>query len=101
MVIDCVPFDIFWLSVFTPLVFEAHGGGWSKKSRRVLDFIAKQQANVGDFCKEGTGVRLAQRLSTSLHRENSRAILKRVGGSNTSPAAITDLSSWGEEEGYD
>ena len=83
---------------FTPLVFEAHGGGWSTKTRRVLDFLAKQQSSAGDYCKEGTGLRLAQRLSTSLHRENARAILKRVGGlQRDSTPVITDLTAWGAD----
>ena len=63
---------------FTPVVFEAHGGGFSAVARRLYDQIAKQQASAGLSCKEGLGMRIAQRISTAIHVANSRAILKRL-----------------------
>ena len=49
----------------TPLVLEAHGGGFSVATRHVLEHIAKQQKIAGLFYKEGTSLRLAQRISTA------------------------------------
>ena len=81
--------------VFSPMVLEVHGGGWSLTSRRVLGFIAKQQAHVNDWCKEGNSLTLAQRLSRSLHRENARAIRKRNGDiSRSSLGTVTDLADY-------
>ena len=64
---------------FRPMVIEAHSGAWSRSARQVLDYIARNIA-----CRTGESVdlcnlRLAQRLSISLHRDNARAILKRRG----------------------
>lgn len=65
--------------VFTPVVFEAHGGGWSSTARRLFDHVARQQRSAGLNCKEGTGMRIAQRISTAIQLANSRAVLKRLG----------------------
>ena len=69
---------------FLPLVFEAHGGGWGTQARKTLGFIGHQSAAIGEWCPEGTPLRLAQRVSCSLHRETARAILRRLD-----PAAHT------------
>ena len=71
--------------IFTPLVIEAHGGGLSAATRRILDHVAKQQSVAGVFCKEGASLRIAQRISTALHRANARAILKRLAGAPSRP----------------
>ena len=38
----------------------------------------QQQRNAGFTCKEGTSLRIAQRLSTAIHVANARAVLKRL-----------------------
>ena len=64
--------------VFTPIVFESHGGGWSPDALRIFAEIAKQQSSSGFRCREGNSLRIAQRLSTAIHMANARAILKRL-----------------------
>ena len=63
---------------FMPLIAEAHGGGWGAQLREVIAFLASRQRAIGDWCKETTSVRMAQRISTTLQRENARAILRRT-----------------------
>ena len=77
--------------VFTPVVFEAHGGGWGAAARRIYDNIAKQQTNSGMRCREGTSMRIAQRISTAIHMANSRAILTRLSPNNGTSHAPLDL----------
>ena len=62
---------------FVPMVLEAHGGGWSAVARQTLDVIARSVAAAWNEKPEVASLRIAQRLSTTLHRENARAILKR------------------------
>ena len=71
---------------FMPLVIEAHGGGWSSQLRQAVHFLAMQQRSAGDWCREGTASRMAQRISTSLQKENARAILRRSVA--TTPAEV-------------
>lgn len=63
---------------FVPLVIEAHGGGWGAQLRQAVGFLAIQQKAAGEWCREGAPVRIAQRISTSLQRENARAVLRRL-----------------------
>ena len=64
---------------FVPMVIEAHSGGWSPLARGVLDWIAQQAAATSNNEPATVALRIAQRMSTALHRENARAILKRCG----------------------
>ena len=66
---------------FIPMVVEAVGGGWGKSARCVWSSLAKTSAlATGELETEGTcAVMLQQRLSMTLHRENARACLRRVG----------------------
>ena len=61
-----------------PMVIEAHAGGWSKKAKRVLDTIAKQISATWNEDAAAASLLIAQRLSITLHKENSRAILRRL-----------------------
>ena len=70
---------------FVPLIIEAHGGGWGGPLRQVAGFLAAQQKTAGEWCREGTGARMAQRISTTLQRENARAILRRLSATALSP----------------
>ena len=81
----------------TPLILEAHSGGWSATGRRVLDFIAKAAAAAENESESVTSLRIAQRISVALHKENARAVLKRSvpGVSAPQPA------SWEEGGGLD
>jgi len=63
---------------FIPMVLESHSGGWGKTARQTLDAIAKGvSASAGDSA-EVACLRIAQRLSVTLQRENARAILRRL-----------------------
>ena len=59
------------------MVIEAHGGGLGRTARRVLDTIAKHVAASGSDDAEAAFLRIAQRLSITLH-ENARAVLRRL-----------------------
>ena len=60
------------------MVVESHSGGWSKNARRVLDHIAKHIASAWNMEEEVASLRIAQRLSVTLQRENARAVLRRL-----------------------
>ena len=75
---------------FTPLVFEAHGGSWSLATRRFLDKVAKSRQNLERNIDDNMSLTIAQRISSSLHRENARAVLRRA----VDPAPAKAGSSW-------
>ena len=58
---------------FTPLILEAHSGGWSATGRRVLLFIAKAPAGAENESESVTSLGIAQRISVAPHKENARA----------------------------
>ena len=60
------------------MVLETHSGGWGKTARQALDFVAKGVAATTTDSAELSSLRIAQRLSTTLHRENARAGLRRL-----------------------
>ena len=77
---------------FVPVVFEAHGGGWGRLARQTMGFVAHQQKIAAQWCREGSALRLAQRVSCTLQRESARAILRRL----SSPALFVDSSPLGD-----
>ncbi len=66
--------------VFSPIVIEAHSGAWSPAARKLFDFITEKAAAASStYTKaEHESLRFAQRLSVTLHRENARAIARRM-----------------------
>ena len=80
---------------FVPMVVEAHSGGWSPLARATLDWIAKKRAALTHEQPDVIAFRIAQRLSATLHRENSRAILKR----SASPLPDEFATAWATSEG--
>jgi hypothetical protein len=64
--------------LFVPMVVEAHAGGLSKTSRAMLEWIAAQAAAVHHECPSKVSLKIAQRISCVLHRENARAVLRRT-----------------------
>ena len=62
---------------FIPMVLEARIGGWGKTARQTLDMIAKAVSAASGDAAEVASLKIAQRLSTTLHRGNARAILRR------------------------
>ena len=63
---------------FIPMVIEAHSGGWSKSARQTLDLVAKHVSACNNDEAEVASLSIAQRLSTTLHRESARAVLRRL-----------------------
>lgn len=82
--------------VFTPMVIEAHAGGWSKRARKIIDLVAKYTSSSCPRLGESASLSIAQRLSSILHRENSRAVLRRI----QEPHAEAIFAEWhaGEED---
>ena len=82
---------------FTPMIMEASSGAWSPTARKVLDNVARGQSAAWSTAHNITSLRIAQRMSIALHRENARAIMKRMVPQTASPTP----SGWAayEEEG--
>ena len=79
---------------FCPMVLEAHGGAWAPSARRVWDSIARRASSAWNDGQESTSLKLAQRLSCSLHRESARAILRRLDeGDLALPPPAWDLEA--------
>ena len=71
-------------ATFVPLVLEACGRGWSQAFRAVVAWIAPESRTalgLATGLPRDTCLRIAQRISCTLHRENARAILRRSPGS--------------------
>jgi hypothetical protein len=75
---------------FTPLIVEAHGGGWSPALRRVVDWIAKSAQATGHEKAAAVSLKIAQRISCSLQKENARAVLRR----QVQPEGAPPTSAW-------
>ena len=63
---------------FIPMVVEAHGGGWGREARRAFAVLAKRVADATGEEAAIVADQHAQRLSVLLHKENSRAVLRRL-----------------------
>ena len=79
---------------FAPMVVEAHAGGWSKEARRVLDAIAKHVHAACNSDAEIASLRIAQRVSVTLHRENARAVLRRLSDTVDEEVSDMALADW-------
>ena len=75
---------------FLPIVLEAHAGGWATEARRVFGSVARQVAASCRDDREASSLGIAQRISIALHRENARAVLRRLLDVVAVPAA----SAW-------
>ena len=72
------------------MVIESHGGGWSRAARQVIDAVAKHVTASWNREEEAASLSIAQRLSTTLHRENARAVLRRL----QEPLSEAPISVW-------
>lgn len=57
---------------------ESHGGSWSSTTRNIIGRVAAGQSSAWNEDGEEASLRIAQRMSVALHRENVRAVLKRT-----------------------
>ena len=69
--------------LFRPLVFEAVGGGWSGGLGFLSCWLARESRRSTSLPSSDPSLSFAQRISSTLHRENARAILKRSPGGPT------------------
>ena len=85
---------------FVPMVIEAHGGSWGPVAKDAWKWIAKQYASTTGISDSLATSEIAQRISTALHRETARAILRRLAPleeekANCSSAAwLPDSMEW-------
>ena len=63
---------------FIPMVVEADSGCWGPSAARVFSELAKRKACVSGEFRNTTLTHFYQNLGISLHRENARAILRRM-----------------------
>jgi len=63
---------------FVPMILEATGGGWGKEARKVWTRLAKAASLTTGEPESKQAVQLLQRLSFALHKENARAVMRRV-----------------------
>ena len=64
--------------LFVPMVLEAHAGSLSGTARGMLDWIARRAAAAEGEVFGTVSLKIAQRISCALHRENARAVLRRT-----------------------
>jgi hypothetical protein len=60
------------------MVIEAHSGAWSATAREFFTRVAAGQAAQSSTSSDACSLMSAQRLSIALHRENARAVMKRM-----------------------
>ena len=74
---------------FIPVMLEAHGGGLGKTARCTVDTIARAGAAASNEDPAAISLRIAQRISMTLHRENARAILRQ--GHMVEPLSVAEF----------
>jgi len=74
-----------------PMVFEAHSGAVSGSVRAVLSWISIKASAISGESSASHNLRVAQRISCTLHTENAQAILRR----SVAKDFWTAPSSWG------
>jgi hypothetical protein len=85
---------------FTPMILESHGGGWSGKVRGFVDWLARASAAAHHADAAEESLRIAQRISVTLQRENARAVLRRLVPVSSCPGpsgwatAAPDSGTW-------
>ena len=77
---------------FVPIVMDSGGCAWIPTARWILDAVAKASSSTWNLVGDSSSIRFAQRLSTALHRENARAILRR----SSAAVDVTGPSGWAE-----
>lgn len=84
---------------FLPFVAEAHGGGLGLTARRVCARVAKAAAARDGEEVEAAAAGIARSISSSIHRENARAVLRRLP-SPVQPTIRDSPDVWAEAPGW-
>ena len=63
---------------FIPMVMEACGGGWGVEAMKVWTELAKTKALASGELASKVTTQSLQILSVALHRENARAVIRRM-----------------------
>ena len=63
---------------FTPVVFDGHARGWRDSARNLATWISERLSTTSFPTPSDSTLGLAQRISSSLHRDSARVFLRRV-----------------------
>ena len=85
---------------FLPIVVGAHGGGWGAVARRAFALLAQRVADTTGEDAAIVADQHAQPLNVLLHKENARAVLRRLQRPQSAPkvarlSAAAMLDAWG------
>ena len=78
---------------FVPMVLEANGGVWGPSARKIFSELAKTKSVQSGEQKDKILGQLYQNLDVVLQRENSRAILRRMGTLQHNINTIADAAA--------
>ena len=83
---------------FFPMVIEAHSGSWGQTAKKVGKMLVEAASHCRGITKSAAAVELAQRISTTLHRENARAVLRKMPPNNLAPRPSANSAAWADAE---
>ncbi|CAJ1343891.1 unnamed protein product [Effrenium voratum] len=63
---------------YVPVVLEAHGGSWGPAAKKAFAWLSQAWGAAEGLSGGQAAEQLAQRISLSLHRENARAVVRRL-----------------------
>ena len=78
---------------FIPLIAEADGGGWVPAAHKVFNELAKLKSSISGESEDTCATFLLRSLNIVLHRENARAILRRMPQPRLADSAILSASA--------
>ena len=63
---------------FTPVILGGHAGGWGDSARTVVTWTFQRHSSTSHRTSNDINLDLAKHISSSLHRDSTRATLRRV-----------------------
>jgi len=78
---------------FIPLIAEADGGGWGPAAHKVFNELAKLKSSISGESEDTCAIFMLRSLNIVLHRENARAILRRMPQPRLADSAILSASA--------
>ena len=85
---------------FMPMVVESHGGSWGPAAKEAFKAIARENANQTGVTLSHAVSDLTQRISTTLERENARAISRRLASPDERHSNI-NADAWRDDSLFD